>query len=71
MPQGMPCSDMPMQTTMAKKENIAGARSIWYTLTPPALSAMSSRSVLMRKKVRNTLIMHEMGSTMIRKRGIM
>ena len=70
-PQEIACREMKMAKHMHTKEKRAGERNIWYMLTPPAFKAISSLSVLMRKKVRKTLSIQDMGTTKIRNDGAM
>jgi len=50
--------------------NRSGAGSSWYRLSPLALSAVSSRSALMRRKVRKMLSMQAMGVSRSRNTGL-
>ena len=71
MPQASQCSETQRVSPVHRRLNSTGAGSICQMLTPPARRATSSRSVLMRRKVRKTLSMQEMGMTSMRKRGVM
>ena len=70
IPQACQYREIQKPNNAQSTEKNSGAGSIWYRLTPPALRATSSLSVLMRKKVRNTDSMHAMGQMMSRKNGL-
>lgn len=70
IPQAKPQNEMKKVKSVHMVQKATGAGSIRYKLTPLALSAINSLSVLMRRNVRNTLNMVAMGVISNRKNGV-